>query len=559
MKKLLISALLLCLSFAAEAQRVPEWLKDGVIYHIYPSSFKDSNADGIGDVNGIRSKLDYVKSLGANTIWLSPVFKSEFMDGGYDITDFYAVDPRFGTNTELTELIQEAHAKGLRVLLDLVIGHTSDKHPWFLQSRQAEKNQQYSDYFIWTESRDDAPSKKFIRSDAPRQGNYLKNYFDCQPALNFGYANPDPSKPWQQATNAPGPMAVRNEVKNIISFWMDKGADGFRCDMAASLVKNDDKQHTATKELWHDIRSWYEQKYPAGILVSEWSRPREALNAGFHIDLIIHNGAGKEIYQPLILNTTSDCSQPVVCYFDRAAKGEIRSFAENFETEFRATRDLGYAAMPTCSHDIWRLRRGSRTTTEEQKVLLMFFTTLPNVPIIYYGEEIAMRNQDNAPIKEGSKSSRNRSSCRTPMQWDATANAGFSAAAPEKLYLPIDPQSDRPTVAAQQDDPTSVLNFYRGLLKVRAAHPALGARGDWHFVSNPDQPYPMVYLRELDGRKFLVAINPGGRTATAEFAAPAQSAKTIYGTADKVARYTLRKAQAQLRMAPVSAAILELE
>lgn len=222
---------LLCAT-AAYAQRGPEWLKNAVIYHIYPSSFQDSDGDGIGDLEGIRSRLDYVKACGFNTIWLSPVFESPFEDGGYDITDYYKVDPRFGTNTQLVELIRDAHAKGIRICLDLVAGHTSDKHPWFRQSRSADTNLQYSDYYIWSDSKSSLPTKKFVKSDAPRNGNFLKNYFEVQPALNYGYAHPDPDEPWQQGYDDPGPRAVRQEIRNIMAFWMDKGVDGFRCDMA---------------------------------------------------------------------------------------------------------------------------------------------------------------------------------------------------------------------------------------------------------------------------------------------------------------------------------------
>ena len=232
MKRTLLTLAAALFLLPASAQQVPEWLKEGILYHIYPSSFKDSDGDGIGDLEGIRSKLPYVKSLGANTIWLSPVFRSEFEDGGYDITDFYRIDPRFGTNSQLVQLVREAHDLGIRVCLDLVAGHTSDKHPWFRQSSEADPELQYSDYYIWSDSKDSLPTKKFVRSDAARDGNYMKNFFDIQPALNYGYLHPDPAQPWQQGYDDPGPTAVRNELKNIISFWMDKGVDGFRCDMA---------------------------------------------------------------------------------------------------------------------------------------------------------------------------------------------------------------------------------------------------------------------------------------------------------------------------------------
>ena len=268
MKRTLLTLAAALFLLPASAQQVPEWLKEGILYHIYPSSFKDSDGDGIGDLEGIRSKLPYVKSLGANTIWLSPVFRSEFEDGGYDITDFYRIDPRFGTNSQLVQLVREAHDLGIRVCLDLVAGHTSDKHPWFRQSSEADPELQYSDYYIWSDSKDSFPTKKFVRGDAARDGNYMKNFFDIQPALNYGYLHPDPAQPWQQGYDDPGPTAVRNELKNIISFWMDKGVDGFRCDMAEMVPV----------EFWGWAIPQVKEKYPHLLFIAEVYNPYEYRN-----------------------------------------------------------------------------------------------------------------------------------------------------------------------------------------------------------------------------------------------------------------------------------------
>lgn len=511
---------------------MPQWLVDGAIYHIYPSSFQDSDGDGIGDLKGIESRLDYVKSLGVNAIWMSPIFCSEFEDGGYDITDFYKVDPRFGTNDDLVDLVKAAHSMGLKVCLDLVAGHTSNKHPWFLQSAGKELNQRYSDYFIW--GGEDARSKesKFVKSTGEREGYYKKNFFDIQPALNYGYFRPDPAKPWQQSMDAPGPQAVRREIKNIISFWMDKGVDGFRCDMAPSLVKNDDANRTGNKALWNDMRSWFQAKYPEGVLISEWSEPQNAVSAGFHVDLIIHNKTGNKIYRPMVCATT-DKGEPTDCFFAPAGKGQVKDFVEHYTEELGKTHGKGMASMPTCSHDIWRLNRLDRNTPEQLKVALTFFLTLPPTPVIYYGEEIGMRNIEDAPYKEGSKSSRNRSSCRTPMQWDASANAGFSTAASENIYLPIDPNPTRPTVEAEEGDPHSVLNYVKGLLDLRKNIPALGYDGGWEYLSSIENPYPMVYLRSIGDEKYIVAMNPRATKAEVTLDGINGIDEYVYGTGTK--------------------------
>ena len=191
-----------------------------------------------------------------------------------------------------------------------------------------------------------------------------------------------------------------------------------------------------------------------------------------------------------------------------------RYFAEAYAEVCDDIRGRGFAAMPVCSHDIWRLNRFDRSTPAELKTMLTFFFTMPWTPIVYYGEEIGMRNIEDAPVKEGSFSSRNRSSCRTPMQWDSTPNAGFSTAAPELLYLPIDPSPARPTVAAQIDDPASVLSYVKQLIALHKSTPALGTGGTWQFLSDPDRPYPMVYLRQKDGERYIVALNPTRRSVS---------------------------------------------
>ena len=503
-----------------KVQTYPKWLDNAAIYHIYPSSFKDSDGDGYGDLEGIRSKLDYVKTLGFNTIWISPVFCSMFEDGGYDITDYYKVDPRFGTNTDLENLVKDAHAKGLRICLDLVAGHTSDKHPWFVESANGDRNGHYSDYYIWMDSKDgkprDSEKKKWVDCNYPRGVRYMKNYYDVQPALNYGYLSPDPSRPWEQSYDAPGPKAVRQELKNIIAFWFDKGVDGFRCDLAWSLVKGDDEEFHGVRKLWDEIFAWTSANYPDRIFLSEWSSPVESISCGFDIDIIRHNGCGKTMYRDLVYNTRRNADPstgiypPCDCWFDKAGKGKISSFVIPFTEMYRKTLGQGFPCMPTSSHDTWRMNRNQRSDPEELKTMMTFFLTMPWVPIVYYGEEIGMRSMDGVPAVEGS---RDRSAERTPMQWGAGPTAGFSTCAPEKLYLPIDPSPNRPTVDNEINDASSMYSWTKGLLALRASIPALGNTGDWKYASNPNQPYPAVYERSANGEKYLVVINPRAEKA----------------------------------------------
>ena len=566
MKRFLLTVVALMVSAVVIAKEQPKWLKDAVIYHIYPSSYMDSNGDGMGDLNGIRQRLDYIRSVGFNCIWMSPCFESAWEDGGYDILDYYKVDPRFGTNEELFALIKEAHEKGIKVLLDLVAGHTSDKHPWFKEACKAERNK-YSDYFIWTNGKSVKPAQSssnsrgsWVDRDLPRDGYFLTNYFDIQPSLNYGYHNPNPANEWEQGYDAPGPKAVREELKNIIAYWCDHGADGFRVDMASSLIKNDTPEREGVIRLWNEIFAWYNTKYPENIMLSEWANPQQSLSSGFNIDLLIHNNIGGKIYRPLVCET-DDKANPTTIYFSPEGKGSVRQSMETYAEVYNTFRKIGgYASMPTCSHDIWRLTRLCRTTAEEQKIAITLFLTLPAPPIVYYGEEIGMRNLEFTHPKEGSLSSRDRTPCRTPMQWDTTANAGFSTIADKtKLFLPVDPAPEFPNVAEQQNDPNSVLNYVKELIALRSKIPALGTAGEWKYVGDMDNPYPMIYARTLGEEKYVVVFNPSKREVSGSTAPLGTKAKWVFGNNPKLAKCKSSKTGLTFTMKPFSVAIFRID
>lgn len=239
---------------------MPSWLKDAVFYEIYPQSFYDTNGDGIGDINGILKKLDYVKSLGCNAIWINPCFDSPFKDAGYDVRDYKKVAPRYGTNDDLIRLFQEAHARGMHILLDLVPGHTSEEHEWFRQSQKEGKNE-YSNRFIWTNNCfQRANGFPFIGGETERSGTYILNFFKCQPALNYGFY--EVKENWQLPMSHPDCIATREALKDVMRFWLDKGCDGFRVDMASSLVKNDDEKKSGTCSLWQNVRKMLDREYP---------------------------------------------------------------------------------------------------------------------------------------------------------------------------------------------------------------------------------------------------------------------------------------------------------
>jgi len=528
-KKLLCIAFAVLWIFTTEAstnKSYPTWIENAVFYQIYPQSFKDSNGDGIGDLQGIIEKLPYIKSLDVDAIWLNPFFSSTFMDAGYDVTDFYQVAPRYGTNVDLEELTTKAHALGIKVVFDLVAGHSSIEHPWFKASAQIEKNE-YSERYIWTNSKSIQPKDFVKREDLLRDGTYQKNFFPTQAALNYGYANPNPNNNWEIATNSKGAIATREAMKELMAFWMNKGADGFRVDMASSLVKND-AAFTETFKLWGNIRQWFSGKYPEGILVSEWSNPTQAIKAGFMIDFMIHFGVkgypslffeNKNVTLPL-------CENP---FFAKEGKGNIMEFLNSYTEQQNGIGKRGMIALPTANHDFQRLRAGTRQTTEELKVALAFLFTFKSVPFLYYGDEIGMKyNSDSLPNKEGSVIPpdfvngiyANRAGTRTPMQWNSERNAGFSSATIDKLYLPIDTDINRPTVESQENDTHSLLNFVRQLIQLKKKNPALSKPAKLSVVFAKKNTYPFIYIRQSGKNAVLVCLNPKDKAVSVEFILP---------------------------------------
>lgn len=512
----------------------PEWLKKAIIYEIYPQSFYDTNGDGIGDLPGVTARLDYIKSLGANAIWLNPCFDSPFGDAGYDVTDFYKVAPRYGTNEDLKHLFVEAKKRGIRVILDLVAGHTSVECEWFKQSARHEPNQ-YSDWYIWTTNLfgffQGGSRHQFIAGTTERMGGYLPNFFPFQPALNYGFANPDPDQPWQQAVDAPGPKAVRAELRKIIKFWLDMGADGFRVDMAASLVK-DDPGSRATIQLWREIRAWLDQEYPEAVLISEWGRPDRALKAGFHIDFYLgFAGVGlRSLFRKPYGSGTGRPGMGGFSFFDTEGLGNIMEFVDEHTMRYKATRQAGYICMFTGNHDT-PPRLAKDRTFQDLKLAFAFLLTMPGVPKIYYGDEIGMLGVPGLPSKEGGYM---RTEVRTPMQWSQEPNAGFSTAAASQLYLPVEANLDSRTVADQDHDPKSLLNTVRELTQIRLSHPSLLNDSDYQVVYARPGRYPFAYLRQGSGETMVIVVNPAGHAVEVSLPAdgPLQgfdAASTVWG------------------------------
>lgn len=496
--------------------QTPKWLSSAIFYEIYPQSFSDANGDGIGDFPGMTARLDYLQELGVNAIWINPCFTSPFMDAGYDISDYYSIAPRYGTNDDAKEFFREAHRRGMHVLLDLVPGHTSDRHPWFLESRKPEKNA-FSNRYIWTNGAFDYPEGFRLQSGmSDRDGNYMVNFFSSQPALNYGFEHRDYD--WQLPPDHPNCQATVREIKTIMRFWLDAGCDGFRVDMAYSLVKND-PDFTGTKRLWQDIRAMMDAEYPDAVLLSEWSQADHAIDAGFHMDFYIHFGSHG--YNALFQTESQDYvdkGERFPCFFSKEGKGNVCTFTGEFLPKLTYIRGRGYMCLPTGNHDM--IRYSNTRTQEELKVIAAFILLMPTVPMIYYGDEIGMRYQKELTSKEGGYF---RTGSRTPMQWSAGKNLGFSSA--DTTYLPVDASADAPTVEAQMQEKESLYHTVKRFAALRRAEPELQADGEFALVYAEENQYPFVFRR---GR-FYVAVNPADRESRVPLAAELRPVQAVNG------------------------------
>ena len=508
----------------------PAWLDSAVFYEIYPQTFYDSNGDGIGDIQGIIERLDYVRDLGCTALWINPCFDSPFKDAGYDVRDYLAVAPRYGTNEDLVRLFDEAHGRGMHVLLDLIPGHTSEEHPWFRRSQQAKRNE-YSDRYIWTSNAFEGYSMPFIGGESERDATYILNFFKCQPALNYGFASRD--RDWQSSTDSRAAKGTRDAMVEVMRFWLRKGCDGFRVDMANSLVKNDGDDKPETIRAWQEMLGTVKAEFPDSAFASEWGTPEQALAAGFDMDFYLdwrwngvpngYNLLARNVDGPL--NIAEDRS-----YFSAHGGSSIRPFLDQYLPQYEKTHEQGSFCFITCNHDTPRM--APRLTDRERRVGYGMLLTMPGVPFLYYGDEIGMRYRE-VPTVEGGYA---RTGSRTPMQWNAEPNAGFSTADKDSLYLPVDPSPDAPTVEGQLADDGSMVHWIMDLLRLRSEHAALRSNAGFSPVAAPGDGRLFAYRRDSRNgdEHLLVALNPGLDEESFELPGHAEAPRALLseGTVD---------------------------
>lgn len=484
------------------------WYRKAIFYELYVRAFYDSDGDGHGDLRGAMEKLDYLQYLGVDCVWLLPIYPSPLKDDGYDISDYYNIHPQYGTLEDFKAFLDAAHARGIRVILDLVMNHTSDQHPWFQQAR-SDPNSPYRDYYVWSDTDQKYKEARIIFLDTEKSnwtwdekaGQYFwHRFYSSQPDLN--YDNP----------------RVQEEMFNIMRFWLDMGVDGFRTDAVPYLYEREGtncENLPETHQFLKRLRQYLDQHYPDRILLCEANQWPEDVypyvgegdefHMGFHFPIMprIFMSIRRADRTPLvwILSRTPEISKSSQwCVFLR---NHDELTLEMVTPEERDWMWNEYAPEPRMRLNLGIRRRLAPLLDNDPRRIALansLLFTMPGTPIVYYGDEIGMG--DNIWLKD-------RDGVRTPMQWESGPNAGFSTAAPERLYSPVisaagyDPA--QVNVAGQMPDPDSLLNFTRKLINLGKTHTAF-SEGSFEWVDAHNDAVA-AYLRTDASERILVIQN----------------------------------------------------
>lgn len=478
------------------------WWQRGIIYQVYPRSFMDSNGDGVGDLRGLISRLDYLRGLGVDAVWLSPIFPSPMKDFGYDVSDYTGIHPLFGTLEDFDLLIREAHAHKIKLVLDFVPNHTSDQHPWFIESRSSRDNLK-RDWYIW---RDSAPS-------GGPPNNWLSNFggsaweYDPKTEQYYYHAflREQPDLNWRNSQ-------VIEAMLNVLRFWLERGVDGFRVDVLWHLIKDEQFRDNPVNPDWREGADPYQRllelhttdqaevhavvtrmrrlvdQYQDRVLIGEIYLPVERLVQYYGVNL---SGVHVPFNFQLLL-----------------AQWHARDIARIISQYEAALPKGGWPNWVLGNHD--RPRIVSRVGSKQARVAAMLLLTLRGTPTLYYGDEIGMHDVEIPPEKVQDPFEKNvpgrglgRDPQRTPMQWSAAKNAGFTAGKP---WLPIAEDYAQINVEAERDDPFSILSLYMQLINVRRGEPALEV-GELERIDTAGDL--LTYIRRDGESAFLVALNFG--------------------------------------------------
>ena len=499
-----------------------QWWQKAVIYQIWVRSFQDSTGDGIGDLAGILSRLDYIQSLGADALWLSPIFPSPWLDAGYDVSDFCSVHPQFGNLDDFDRLLADCHRRGLRVILDWLVNHTSDQHPWFQEAR-ASRDSNRRDWFIWADPKPDgAPPNNWLSVfggsawtlDQGTGQYYFHAFMPQQPDLN-----------WRN------PQVVEAMHENM-RFWLRRGVDGFRLDALDMLLENPDLPDNPPNPDFN----------PNAALDSAVLHVHTRSQEGIHELIAGLRQVSDEFDQRVLLGEMYTSAQNMVPYYGTSERPELHlplnpsflfqpwdadAMASSISEYLDAVSSYGWPTWALSNHDFHRLRQ--RAKADQPRVAAMLLLTLRGTPSIYYGEEIGMHDvpipPELAEDPQGkAQPARNRDVARTPMQWDGGPSAGFTSGTP---FFPIADDYQTINVAKLEKDEGSLLHLYRRLIALRKAEPAL-SRGIQTPVTR--RAPVLAYRRELPGRHLLVLLNMAGDELSFDFSELSGSGELLLST-----------------------------
>jgi maltose alpha-D-glucosyltransferase / alpha-amylase len=488
------------------------WYKDAIFYELHVKAFQDSNADGVGDFRGLIERLDYVKDLGVNCIWLLPFYPSPLRDDGYDIADYYGIHPSYGNIDDFQRFLDEAHKRDLRVIADLVLNHTSSDHPWFQRARRAPKGSPERNYYVWSDDDTQYREARIIFTDTepsnwtwdPVAGQYYwHRFFAHQPDLNWD--NPE----------------VKQKMFEVMEYWLDRGLDGFRADAVPYLIEREGticENLPETHDILKEFRTRLDENYPDRVLLAEanqWPedvRPYfgegDEFHMAFHFPLMprIFMAVRQGIRKPIVEIIRRTPSIPEDCQWCMFLRNHDEMTLEMVTDEERDYLYQEYASDPRMRINLGiRRRLAPLMDNDRRKIELLnsILFTMPGSPILYYGDEMAMG--DNIYLGD-------RDGVRTAMQWSPDRNAGFSRAEPQRLFLPVITDSvygfQTINVEAQQKSPFSLLNWMKRLIQVRQQHRAFG-RGSIEFLE-PENPHVLAYLREHEDDVILCVHNLSG-------------------------------------------------
>jgi alpha-glucosidase len=504
---------------------MPLWWQQGIVYQIYPRSFQDSSGNGVGDLPGIIQRLDYLAWLGIEAIWISPVYPSPMADFGYDVSDYVDIHPLFGTLADMDALIEAAHNRDLKVILDFVPGHTSDQHPWFRESRSSRDNPRRDWYFWQDPAVDGGPPNNWLSRFDGKSGwtfdehtgqYYLHSFLKEQPDLNW--RNPD----------------VRAAMLDVLRFWFDRGVDGFRIDVSYRVMKDPQFPDNPPNPDWHEgmdpslrLLEKHNKNHPDVHHFNRWVRSvadeydRRVLIGEINValpNLVQHYGQGDELHLPFNFRLLREPWEPAA----------IRAMVEQYE------RLLPAGAWPNYvlgNHDIHRV--ATRVGPDQARVAMMLLLTLRGTPTMYYGDEIGMEDVPIPPDRVQDPwelfvpgMGLGRDPERTPMQWDDAPNAGFCPAG-VTTWLPIAADYETVNVVTQQMQEDSMLRFTRRLIALRREHPALNM-GAIKMLDAPEGI--LAYVREDETGRFLVVLNFTGEPQSWTLPVPEQVVQPLLST-----------------------------